>query len=258
MPGPPVQRDEARFEVDRGARDALARLLHRARLMGAERAPVALGVDDHGARPVAVERHLAQLGAVALGFAQRGRGGLRRRDPPRLLDDHGAAGEHPGDRQLARLERLVGDLGRRAALRRHHEQVGIDRVGRRGIALVVVEEQAVVGLGLEADEGLLLQPAQRRDAEVGRAEQRPEAAAARHQVELLVTGQAAQQAKAQRAVEHARQQPPAAPRQQRADQQLDQGLLVGDRIGQPVAGVERRGLLERQRARARGCAPSRR
>ncbi len=81
--------------------------------------------------------------------------------------------------------------------------------------------------------------------EVGRAEQRAEAAAARHQVELLVAGQAAQQAKAQRAVEHPRQQPPAAARQQRPDQQLDQRLLVGDRIGQPVAGVERRSLLER-------------
>ena len=48
------------------------------------------------------------------------------------------------------------------------------------------------------------------------------------------------------AVQQSAQQPAAALREQRPDEQLDERFLVGDQIGQPVTSVERRGLLERR------------
>ena len=121
-------------------------------------------------------------------------------------------------------------------VRPDHQEVGGDRIGTLLVQGVVFHEPSIVRLGVGREEGLPLPSRQGGEAEVGRARDHANAVLARHQVELGMARNLPKQPEAEGAIMDALQQLLAAPRQRGTDEALDEGLLIGERIGEPIAG----------------------
>ena len=134
-------------------------------------------------------------------------------------------------------------------VRSDHQEVGRNRVGTLLILSVVRHEPPIIRLVLGNEEGLPLPSPQRSKAEVGRARDHAEAVLICQEIELGMAWHLPKQSEAEAAVVNALQQLLAASRQGGAYEALDEGLLVGERIREPI--TRRGGRLFKGRDLAR-------